>query len=207
MTFNPNIPATGTKINKTFQLIQENFNQLNQLYGSSTGKDHVEWNSATSADRGLHKKVQMVQTSGDPTLSHPQSQFYSKDKALPSNTGTAAFFAFNESTTANQFIRQLTDLPFTLDNIVVAGTAVERYTITTPWNMPIVCGRIQPFPSFRTIPYGFTYETLFVGLATVNDNQANNTVTVLATTTGMQLQTVNPVEVNFFAFGTLGVTP
>jgi len=62
MTYNPSIPAAGTRISSTYNLITDNFGQLNTLYAL----DHYAWNDATVANRGHHKAAQFISQAGDP---------------------------------------------------------------------------------------------------------------------------------------------
>lgn len=51
MSYNPNIPASGTRIDQTFQLITTNFSQANTIFGAN----HVQFNDNVTADQGKHK--------------------------------------------------------------------------------------------------------------------------------------------------------
>lgn len=73
MSYNPNIPSAGTKIRNTFNLIQENFKQINDLYGQNAGRDHVEFTNATAPNRGLHKQVTFVNVAAPPVPADPIS--------------------------------------------------------------------------------------------------------------------------------------
>lgn len=63
MTYNPNIPQTGTRIDQTYNLITTNFGQLNTIFGN----DHFTWNDASVANRGRHKKCTLVAQSAVPS--------------------------------------------------------------------------------------------------------------------------------------------
>lgn len=63
MTYNPNIPQTGTRIDQTYNLITTNFGQLNTIFGN----DHFTWNDASVPNRGRHKKCTLVAQSAVPS--------------------------------------------------------------------------------------------------------------------------------------------
>lgn len=52
MTYDPNIPAAGTKINQTFNLLRTNFQQANAIFN----EDHYQFNDSTAPFRGKHRK-------------------------------------------------------------------------------------------------------------------------------------------------------
>lgn len=52
MTYNPSVPAINTRIDNTYNIVQNNFDQANTIFGV----DHFPFNYATSGDRGVHKQ-------------------------------------------------------------------------------------------------------------------------------------------------------
>jgi hypothetical protein len=65
VTYNPNIPQTGTRIDQTYNLITTNFGQLNSIFGF----DNYTWNDSSVPNRGFSKKVTLVSQGTPPTPS------------------------------------------------------------------------------------------------------------------------------------------
>lgn len=74
MTYNPNIPQASDDPSDSQGQILTNFGQLNTLFD----KDHVAYNDATSADRGQHRKVSLINVIADPGLAAPKATLYTK---------------------------------------------------------------------------------------------------------------------------------
>ena len=98
MTYNPNIPAAGTRIDQTFSLITTNFSQANTIFG----QDHVEFNNVTSANRGKHNKSTYLELGADPTTAANEVALYAK---VGTNPAESNLFFRGES---NGFVYQMT---------------------------------------------------------------------------------------------------
>lgn len=92
MSYNPNIPAAGTRINQTYNLITTNFNQANLIFGSSNIDgggfvgDHIAFNNATTANRGKHAKVRLVELGAAPSTAVDEAALYTKVGTNPAQT-------------------------------------------------------------------------------------------------------------------------
>lgn len=76
MTYNPNIPQAGTRIDQTYNLITTNFTTCNTLFG----EDHYEFNNATVANRGKHRWTTLVeQTPGTISTAANEIKLYTRD--------------------------------------------------------------------------------------------------------------------------------
>lgn len=88
--YNPNIPQGTDNLSTSQGQILNNFSQLNTIFDV----DHVKYDDATSANRGFHRKVRLVNVASDPVLVSPQTQLYTKTTG-----GAEEFFFANASTT------------------------------------------------------------------------------------------------------------
>lgn len=89
MTFNPNIPVGTDNLSTSQGQILTNFSQLNTIFDDN----HFTWNNATTANRGLHRKVDFpVVLGSDPAITGTASAVYSK-----SVSGVAQLFFANAS--------------------------------------------------------------------------------------------------------------
>ncbi len=88
MSYNPSIPQADDLISESQLAIQTNFSQLNTIFE----KDHVEYDNATTADRGKHKQSTYPDSSSDPATAGNELALYSKDVG-----GNSRFFMRQES--------------------------------------------------------------------------------------------------------------
>ena len=95
MTFNPSIPAAGTRIDQTFGLITDNFSQLNLIFGAPEAEpapgsfqgDHVSWNNSDVNKRGKHIHSRYIEQTSITSTAADECSLYSKeDPNLPNET-------------------------------------------------------------------------------------------------------------------------
>lgn len=79
-SYNPNIPSAGTRIDRTFQQISTNFQELNSQYGTSG--DHIAFTASTN--NGKHNKSTYPEQSAAPTTAANEVAVYSKQNATSS---------------------------------------------------------------------------------------------------------------------------
>jgi len=119
MSFNPNIPQATDRPSASQGQLLINFQQLNTIFND----DHVAWNDATVANRGLHRKVTFpIVSVGDPVLAGTVGQIYTKTVA-----GVAqAFFA--NSTSVFQITGATTTVAGGMTGFRAASGLIINYT-------------------------------------------------------------------------------
>lgn len=123
MTYNPAIPQPTDNLSVSQGDLLTNFGQLNTLYGL----DHVTFNNGTSANRGLHQKVTLVNVQADPSaISFPYSVIYSKTFGTSANRNLELYYA-EERETSGQLV-----------NLIPTVKAYGRVLFTTPGNYTLI---------------------------------------------------------------------
>jgi len=74
VTFNPSIPQSTDDISQTQGEILTNFTQLNTIFGN----EHVEFNDGTTANRGKHKAIRLIEQASDPSTAADEMALYTK---------------------------------------------------------------------------------------------------------------------------------
>ena len=92
MTYNPNIPQSNDLISQSQGQFLTNFSQLNTIFDV----DHVTYDNATVANRGLHRKVTFPAVITDPNQTAPISSLYIKTVS-----GSSQLFFQNGNGAAN----------------------------------------------------------------------------------------------------------
>ena len=109
MTYNPNIPAAGTRIDQTYNLIQTNFNEANDIFGSTQG-DHVSFNDVTAADRGKHNKSRYIEQGAAPVTATNECALYSREDTTTSKSE----LIYRKEGQAGAYANFTSDLPISL---------------------------------------------------------------------------------------------
>lgn len=105
MTFNPQIPQAGDRPSNSQAQLLTNFGQLNTLFNA----DHVAYNDATVANRGLHRKVTFITSVADPAHAFPKTQLYTKTSSnAVVNDRYNDLYYYEQNTTGTTIISQLT---------------------------------------------------------------------------------------------------
>ncbi len=99
-TYNKNIPRSTDDPSQSQPIIQNNFDQLNTVFGN----EHVEFDNSTPGDRGKHKMVTFVDNTTDPGLAYPNSQIYTKSYGVSPNENQVGFIDVTHEDNTNQIV-------------------------------------------------------------------------------------------------------
>lgn len=204
MTYNPNIPQSTDNISVSQGNLLTNFQQINALYGTNSagagvpGADHVAFNDATSANRGLHKKVTFTNVTADPSnlIGYPNSILYTKTFGSSPNFNLELYFSeYRQNAGSGQLInlvptvKAIAQIKF--NNI--SGNQPIQTTNTLSSNVSTVnWGGAQAFTV--TFSKALDYSTYYVFYYYLTSgNGLNPFVTVAGSqlTTGFQFTTDN----------------
>jgi len=164
VTYNPNIPQFGTRINQTFNLITINFGQLNTIFQT----DHYTWNDASVANRGLHRHCTLVSQAAPPTPSATAGIAFCQSNVSPSVTRIDPYYEFDTGTLGNGLTAPL--VPF---KAFCQFTANSPTVITSAFNINTITGVLASSL--------MTFTVKFVNKLTDNpSNTAMNYVVFLA---------------------------
>lgn len=95
MTFNPLIPQANNLISDSQSDILNNFTQQNTVFDN----DHYTFNFATSANRGLHRKISFPASLGsDPALAGNAGYIFLKDDTNDTSLRPQVFYKNNTET-------------------------------------------------------------------------------------------------------------
>ncbi len=180
MTYDPAIPAAGDILSQSQVDIQDNFAAIGALFGSNSTADHYAFDNATSALRGLHKRVSVpVPEASDPAAVSTEGYIYTKAEAnsVPANV-TELFFR-----NASEVI-QITS-QFHATSGLTNGWHVLPGGLILMWGRStnIASGGHQfVFPAITNYPYigpqtaGFPNNCFHVQLTCVNNTSTATTV-------------------------------
>lgn len=127
-SYNPNIPAAGTRIDQTYNLITQNFQEINQQYG--TQGDHIPFTAST--DQGQHKQV----TFSAPITALPFTQNGQNSWVYERMLGGAATQSFLEYQSSGVVGNTVIPLSFKAwGNLLITGATT--FTVNGQFNLKI----------------------------------------------------------------------
>ncbi len=170
MTYDANIPAGGDLLRISQGQIQQNFQQLNAIFG----QDHEDFTNST----GRHKKITFANVITDPNLASPLASLFTKTIA-----GKSHLF-FQNDTTAND-VFQLTGIQLqgtTDKGHIQFGNVVLNFGKTTIPNGNSDIPINKTVTQFLTGSLIRTGTTVGVGLESIENDKlkvrANGSITV-----------------------------
>jgi hypothetical protein len=174
MSYNPNIPANADLVSSDISQMQLNFSQANTIIG----KDHYEFDNASTANRGFHKQVTFpVRAAGNPILASPTGELYTK------LVSTATELFFSNGTAVTQ-LSGLPELVASNGNITFQnGLQFKWGRMDTSGSMPagIVNDKYFFYPSGDN-PFdptqGFPTNTLVVFVQGITNSATNKTINI-----------------------------
>jgi hypothetical protein len=135
VTYNPNIPAPTDQPSASQGQFLTNFGQLNTLFNF----DHVAWNDATVANRGLHRKVAFIQAVADPIFAFPITQLYTKTSTnAVVNQRFNDLYYYEKNTAGTTNVLRLTGGGITASSYVRFNGITAALISTTPYNITSV---------------------------------------------------------------------
>lgn len=190
MTYNPNIPATSDNLSTSQGQMLSNFSQLNTIFDHN----HFTWDNATSANRGLHRKVDFPVVQGsDPSPTGAAGVVYSK--AL---SGLTQLFFANAS--------QVTQLTGT-NSIGASGSVTIQGGLILKWGTSAFSGSSTSLTV--SLPVAFPNNCYFATSTAVTTTgvAANVTTTQISGLTQLLINRaggtglVTNMSVQYFAIG------
>lgn len=131
MTYNPNIPQTGTRIDQTYNLITTNFGQLNTIFDS----DHFTWNDAGVSNRGLHRHCTLVSQSAVPSASATAGIVFTQINPASNVNRVDPYYEYDTAGIANGLIPPL--IPFKVF-CEIAVTNTPTISVSNKYNVGTV---------------------------------------------------------------------
>lgn len=129
MTYDPNMPVAGTKINQTFNQIRTNFSQANTIFDV----DNYTFNDANVLLRGFSKKVTFYQQGSTPAAGITRGIAYTRNNSVAA-TRTDPYYVFDSGTLGNSMDAPL--LPLKVFGLIALSTAVPgALAVTQSFNI------------------------------------------------------------------------
>lgn len=133
MTYDPTVPAINTRIDATYNIVQNNFDQANTIFGV----DHYEFDYSDPALRGLHIQTTFASLPNGPVpaptppLGFGAAYAKSVTSGSPSKTTTYPFYRRDGFTTDYPVIPIKAFCTFITRNTNGAATIVNSFNITS----------------------------------------------------------------------------